>query len=361
MTVLGARSGAESLKAENVRADDSRLAPIWRRLQSLGAIDSPFLTWEWFSSLADVSELSRSMSVLVVSEGVDPIGLVPLEWNNGPGLLRTAGFAGWRWLAPDHLDVVAPPHRREDVAGVVVRALAALREWDMLDFDGLDRYGTLSKALARHMRFPRVIKRYCEVVAAPFVVLHSADDGELFRSRTLRQQIRRGLRQSEQAGGGFSVVSDPDEVVVLLEELMKLHNERFGAGSAVFATPARRRFHRLAAHRLATANMARIYRLTAGGQDAALLYALVFGDRVFYYSMGLRPMTMSPGRTLLGQAIRSAAAEGFSEFDLLRGEHPFKQRVANGTRQDLRRAYVRPTARTFLEAARRLTKGRGAR
>jgi len=361
MTFLRARSGADALKAEQVRADDSRLAPIWQRLQSHGAIESPFLTWEWFSSLADVPQLSRSMSVLVVSECMEPVGLMPLEWNKGPGSLRTTGFPGWRWLAPDHLDVVATPEHREDVAGVVVRALGALRDWDMVDFDGLGRHAALSKALVRHMRFPRIIKRYCEDVAAPFVALHSANDRELFPSRTLRQQIRRGLRQSEQAGGGFSVVSDADEIVTHLEELMKLHNERFGARSAVFSTPARRRFHRLAAHRLATADMARIYRLTAGGKDAALLYALVFGDRVYYYSMGLRPITMSPGRTLLGQAIRSAAAEGFSEFDLLRGEHPFKQRIANGTRQDLRRAYVRPTARTFMEAARRLTKGRGAR
>ena len=50
---------------------------------------------------------------------------------------------------------------------------------------------------------------------------------------------------------------------------MDLHNQRFAAISAVFAT-ARRRFHLLAAQRMADAGMVRIYRQVAEGRNAGL-------------------------------------------------------------------------------------------
>jgi hypothetical protein len=51
---------------------------------------------------------------------------------------------------------------------------------------------------------------------------------------------------------------------------MDLDNQRYAAISAVFATAARRRFHLLAAQRMADAGMVRIYRLVAEGRNAGL-------------------------------------------------------------------------------------------
>ena len=53
---------------------------------------------------------------------------------------------------------------------------------------------------------------------------------------------------------------------------MDLHNRRFGVVSEVFSTAARRRFHLLAAERMAEAGLARIYRLVVDGANAGLQY-----------------------------------------------------------------------------------------
>jgi CelD/BcsL family acetyltransferase involved in cellulose biosynthesis len=90
------------------------------------------------------------------------------------------------------------------------------------------------------------------------------------------------VRRIQRRGGGFSVVRSPGHVVELLEELMDLHNQRFAAISAVFATAARRRFHLLAAQRMADAGMVRIYRLVAEGRNVGLQCGLALGDRVFF-------------------------------------------------------------------------------
>ena len=69
--------------------------------------------------------------------------------------------------------------------------------------------------------------------------------------------------------------------------------------------------------------------------------------------MGIRPVVGgSPGRTLYGQMVLSAAAEGVAELDLLRGDHAFKLRFANGVRTDLHLRLLRPTLRGLLMAGR---------
>ncbi|HEX8135662.1 MAG TPA: GNAT family N-acetyltransferase, partial [Actinomycetes bacterium] len=329
---------------------DPALRGIWPLLERDAGVGCPFLTWPWFSALADVPSASGCVRVLVATRAGEPIGLLPLEWATGPGRLRTVGPAGWRWLAPDHLDVLGPGRQRLAAARAMLAYLAVTPDWDALDLDGLDPAGALARATAGALRPPRFLHRPAEPVAAPFVDLRAKDDAELFPSRNLRHQVRRGLRAAERSGGGLETVRDPQRVGRLMEELMALHNARFGAASAVFATPERRRFHLLASGRMAAAGMAQVVRLTAEGRTAALLYALLLPGRVFYYAMGMAgEVGLSPGRTVLGQAILAAADEGFSEFDLLRGDHPFKLRFASGIREDLRIRVVRPTVRTLHE------------
>ena len=62
----------------------------------------------------------------------------------------------------------------------------------------------------------------------------------------------------------------------------------------------------------------------------------------------------SPGRTLLARAVLSAVDEGLAEFDLLRGDEPYKDVFATGTRYDVRLRALRPTARTAGWVSRKL-------
>lgn len=330
------------------------LVPAWSALQSAGHVGSPFLTLQWAQALATVPEVSSAIRVLWVTDRTRTLGLLPLERWRRPDGLRVLGLAGGQWLAADHVDVVAAPADRASVATAVARYVAGTKSWDLLDWEGLTRDGALTVALAR-LRPPRFLRLPDREVSSPYVDLRPREPTLLLPSRNLRQQVGRGLRVAERGGGGLRVSTTTHEVLAGLHALMNLHNERFRGKSQVFATPQRRRFHLEAAARLAECGMARVYRLEVDGEDAALLYAFGLGDRLYYYSMGWRPeMGLSPGRTLLGQALLSAAAEGLAEFDLLRGEHPFKLRFASGRRSDLRVRLLRPTPRTLDGAARRL-------
>lgn len=336
---------AASLRVQPLALADPRVALAWRQLQAAGGVSSPFLVWELFSALAKIPELSGGAQVLVVDDGHRPVGLLPVEPRDGPSGLPALGLTP-PWLGADHLDVVAEPRDRPAVAGAVVRHLAARTDWQLLDLDGLDQSGALTGQLGRILRPPRFLPLPPIGIPVPCVAL--PDRTESLRSNAIKEAARK-LRSIERGGGGFSVVSSPERVAGLLEELMGLHNQRFGAVSAVFSTEARRRFHLLAAHNMAEAGMARIYRLVVDGANAGLQYDFVLGDRVYFYQSGIEPTAgRSPGLVVLGSAIRSAADEGFAEFDLLRGDEPYKLRFSTGTRQDLRLVVLRVTAAAAL-------------
>ena len=336
---------------------DPDVGAAWRRLQAGGYVGTPFLAWEWISSLADVPDVSAGMDVLTAEHDGRIVGLLPVLPVGGAGPLTALGLAP-AWLGADHLDVVAEPAYRTAVAHAFIRHLATWSAWQVLDLDGLDPSGALAAQVRWLSRSLRFVARRPVATEVPYVSLRETD---AWRRKNAMKEAARKARGAQRTGGGFSMVSTPDGVVELVRQLMDLHNRRMGNRSAVFASPARREFHLLAARRMAQAGLARVYRLVADGVDAGLQYDLVLGDRIFFYQSGIQPDSgRSPGLTVLGQAIGAAAEEGFREFDLLRGDEPYKQRFATHVRTNVRLRVVRLTPRVALHAGARLA-GRAAR
>jgi CelD/BcsL family acetyltransferase involved in cellulose biosynthesis len=336
---------------------DPRVEGAWRQLQAAGGVGSPFLVWELFSALADVPELSGGVQVLVVDDGHRPLGLLPVESRHGPRGLPSLGLTP-PWLGADHLDVVAEPRHRPAVAAAVAHHLSARTDWQLLDLDGLDESGALTGELSRTLRPPRFLPLPPIGIPVPYVDL--PEEAGALRGNAFKEAARK-LRGVERGRGGFSVVCAPAEVAGLLEELMDLHNRRFGPVSEVFSAAPRRRFHLLAAQRMAEAGLARIYRLEADGATAGLQYDFTLGDRIYFYQSGIEPAAgRSPGLVVLGSAIRSATEEGFAEFDLLRGEESYKLRFATGTRRNLRLLVLRLTVASTLRGGTWIT-GRALR
>lgn len=335
------------LSVRRLPLTDPLVWDAWRRLQADGGVPSPFLTWQWCSGVLGEPRTAAGTTVWLVDRRGAVAGLFPVERAIVAGF-HTLGPAGWRWLAADHLDVVAAPTHRAAVAQAIAADLLSCRGVDVIDLDGLAADGALAGALAgSHLRNARhrAARLPAEPISTPYLSLRQTP---ALQSASLRSQVGRGLRAAERAGGGFEVVSDPDGVVRLLDEMMRLHVLRLGAASAVFSTDARRHAHRVAAAQLAADGLARVYRLHAAGLELALLYALRHGPTLSYYSAGMRAdASLSPGRTLLGLVALSAAEEGLLELDLLRGEHAYKARFATGTRDDVRVRLLKATPRVF--------------
>ncbi len=330
---------------------DPRVRDVWLRLQEAGGVPTPFLSWEWFSAMADVDELAGRVKVVAAFDDETAVGLLPLECDDGgPGGLRTVGVAGWRWLTPDHVDVVAEPTRATAVAAAIVGHVAARRDWDLLDFDGLVARGAVAEALRGMHRPGRLFRRPEEDCPAPYLQIRP---GAKLGSPSLRKGIRRDVNKAERSGGGFFEARSEQDVAAFMEDVIRLHVEQWGDESAVFATDARRRFHRLAATRLAATGHARCYRLVFGDETAAAHYALVWGATLYLYVAGRREgMGKSPATACDGLAVMGAIEEGFGEVDLCRGTHPWKLRFTDTVRHDVRARIVRASPRSAAAALR---------
>lgn len=336
------------LRATRTSLDDPDVAAAWQELQRDGHIDTPFLSWQWFSALRDVPELAAAIEIIACRRPDGTIaGLYPLEIVR-LGVLRVAGIAGWQWAGPDHVDVVAAPDERDAVARAVLTELAR-GGWDVLNLDGLRPDAALATAAAEVLRRPRFLVRPTTPVNVNYVRL----TGPVLSTHG-RKQVRKELRRAEESGGGFSVVTDPQRFPALLDTMMELHQRRFGARSRVFSTEPRRRFHQLAAQRLGADGLVRIHELRVGDEAAAITYTLGWKGSLLFYSGGLRTdIGMTPGFSIRAAAMNAAAEDGYAEVDLLRGDHGYKDRFSTEVRPDLQVRVIRLTPRTVAEGTRR--------
>ena len=340
------------LAVERASLGDAAVAEAWTELQHRDGVATPFLSWEWYGALAEIPELAASTEVLMCRRGASTVGLLPIETVERRGL-RTLGVAGWYWFTPDHLEVVAAPCDRESVAREIAVHLATRRDWDTVDLDALADHSALGLALKGVMHRPRFVTR--ADLPVPILIRRLTNDEGPLLSKGVRKQLRRELKLIEDQGGTLEMVTDPNEVVDLIEELISLHRSRFGDRSNVFATAERRRFHLTAARRMSAAGRARVARLRIGGVDVALSFMLIWGSTVCFYSGGLRPdIGRSPGFALRAWAVKQVAEEGFTTVDFLRGDHEWKQRLANRELRDTRVRIVRVTPRVVTTGMRRV-------
>lgn len=357
----GVTAGGLTVRARHV--GDPEVAVAWKEHQSAGHVPTAFQSWEWFSALADSPGLAADVEVLCVdAPGGATVGILALG-RSATARMRTLGFAGWDYTTPDHVDVIAAGADREACALAIARHLAGRRDWDMLDLDGVAGTSALPSALAEVMRRPRFMALAPEDVVCRYLALDPGKGMENVPSRHTRKQARKDLRLAESEGGGLDRVTDPAAVDAVFDDLVELHRQRFPQ-SPVFATPERERFQRLAAKRLVAADGARLYRLRLGDRVAGIAYILTF-DGVGGSYLGGRADSAaplhSPGRTLRAGVIADLAADGFSEYDGLRGGHEYKNALTDSERVDLRLRYLRvgPNAAAWVAAkvARRAAAG----
>lgn len=183
-------------------------------------------------------------------------------------------------------------------------------------------------------------------------------------SGSLGAQLRRSLRRYEERGPlSFRIAATPQEREQAWSDLVALHEEgwrRRGRGG-VFANPEFAAFHR----RLMTSAPAKVHlaSVCCGKETIACLYNFVEGGRVLNYQSGFRfedDNQLKPGFIAHSLAIGHYAAQGFSVYDLLAGDAPYKRRLA-AERETLQtmvlerrsgpRAALRRLARTLRSAA----------
>jgi CelD/BcsL family acetyltransferase involved in cellulose biosynthesis len=300
------------------------LAPAWDALfeaASASPFQSPAWLLPWVKAFA-----AETVCAFAAFEGGALVGLCPFFVHRDPeGGARQLTLAG-NGLS-DHLDLIAAPGRREDVADALGAWLMDTAAWDRLDFRDVPAGSpllTLPLPVARERIEP---EEPCPVTALPA----RAEAVVALLDKKRRYDLRRGVRTLGDRGeASFEVARDEPARAAVLASLVDLHQRRWAlrGEAGVFADPAVVDFHAAATRALLAAGLLRLHALKLDGRTIAAHYALAAGPRAYSYLHAFDPefAACNPGAVLTAHVLEAAVRDGATAFDFLRGREPYKYR-----------------------------------
>lgn len=331
VTVLDDRDALDELRSQ------------WDALWASSPSATPYNHRLWVTTWLDHFAGDDQLHVVAIRDGDELVGLAPFVEtrlvravrpfavllaagaelaDDGEPLLGCGGGVAGRALAAHLLDLVhrsttsvVVPRLVDD--GPLVRSLTAsgfdpveLSDVARLSirFDLLDDPARALDRVARKRDIPRARRRLGERFDVEFVVEDAASEA-LEAMLALQQRIR-----------------DADE-------------ER-----GLFSTGRTRDFARDAVEALADAGVAKLSALKVDGRPLAIGLGYVAGGRYvghkLAYDTDLRKY--GPGHLLIHELAANALAQGLSEYDMGRGDAPYKQQWCNRQRRAVTLALLRP-------------------
>jgi CelD/BcsL family acetyltransferase involved in cellulose biosynthesis len=247
-------------------------------------------------------------------------------WSQG----RALRLLGDGEACSDHLGLLAREQAAGDAAGAIARQIVDDDDWDLIELAAIDRHDAPTEALASALAglgctTDLAPADRCWVIDLPT----SWEEFLALQSKSHRKQLRQLERRvlvSDRAR--WQRVATPAEFSGAWSSLVDLHQRRRTAlgEPGCFASRRWAAFHWEVAQQLLAQDRLRLSLLTLDGTPIAAEYHLA-GPRITYaYQGGLDPERLGdePGQLSMICSIQQAIAEGHRQFDLLRGDEPYK-------------------------------------
>lgn len=313
----------------------ARLAPVWDALAGGVPFRGPtwLLTW-WrhFGPTLAAKSRGAELFALAVEDDGRLVGLAPwyVERSRvGGNVVRPLGSGK---VCSDYLTLLTASGNEAGVAAAVVEYLCttARCEWDRIDFDSaVVADPALSTLFHEFERRGLTIDREPR---ANYWRVSLPDDWEAYLaslSKSHRKQLRRlatnVLDTPRAAWHTTGDVAEFDRDWSIFVELHQRRRQDLGEPGC-FSDPTFAAFHEDVARQLLLRGELRLHHLALDGRPIAAEYHLGRGQTVFAYQSGVEPTALAdePGRLAAIAVVRKAIAAGFTTYDLLRGDEPYK-------------------------------------
>lgn len=327
----------------------SALREEWDDLLRASDSNCLFLTWEWLYTWWKHLAGARRPAILTVRSGrrliaLAPFGLRSASLSSGH-FFRVLEFLGCGHVGSDYLDIIV----RRGAEHEAIPALAARlsEERCMLKWANVSRGAQITQ-VASSLSTSGWSYRQTGINICPYIPLtgktwlsYLAELGSEHRY----DYHRKWRRLNRDYAVSFEQATTRAQCLEAIGLVIGLHNLRrhsLGGGDA-FHTPALTAFHREFVTLALERGWLRLYVLRLDGKPAAALYGLLYDGKFYYYQSGFDPTykRQSVGLITMGLSIQAAIEEGAREYDLLRGDEPYKSHWSSHSR-DLTRIELFP-------------------
>lgn len=314
------------------RAIIDEVSAPWRDL-AVRVQAPPFLRPEWIAIYLETFEPDATIDMITVRREGLLIGILPLIRERGSMLgvpvrrLRAPVSREW----PDRFDILCDPDDDQVVVEAIWNHLATRSDWDVIELADLPEGGpgwSLMR-LAEERAWPvgsRVNRR------SPFIPIPEAvtDPGAVApeTSAHFRANLRRRKRRLAEHGPvevHRTTTFDPD----LFEQFLNLEDSGWKGAKQTSIRSLDRvtQYYRSLIAMAAANGYLAIYTLEAGGETIAMHLGIALFGRYFVPKLAFDEShhEYGPGHLLVNEVLQDCAQRGYSEFDFLGDEAPWKR------------------------------------
>lgn len=349
--VKGIMQHQPGLHVEKITIPDE-FSALYNRANASAALwtNNIFLTRIWLERWWQVYGSDYHLHTLVVCDGEQVIGALPLVFRGDGWGAKRLTFMGAGELVPDDLDVLSIAERRADVLHALADYLHETRsEWDVLELDKLPADSLTLKEFESYFR-SRGYLAEADVSAHCFYIdLPATDEEYLSRlSKPIYKNLVRRKRRltCDYPGLEFLPVDSPAQIQQAFDALVQFHQARWTKRGypGSFASSRFHEFHRLVILDAWQAGYLQLYSLRGGRSTIGVCYCYLVADTLQGYQYGFDESWShySIGSFMILQMIEKAILGGVRIFDFLEGDEEYKEDWATSVRENVRlRIYSR--------------------
>jgi CelD/BcsL family acetyltransferase involved in cellulose biosynthesis len=303
----------------------------WLHLLTQMPFQSVFFTPQWQAAWWRHFGADHQLHLLTVRSASGELqGLAPLMMTpetEAPPRLQCIGDLD----LCDYFDVLLAPAQRQTAGDVLAQYLIErMDEGIELCLTNLSLHSTLATCLPDAFTTQGLTVKMEQIETCPSIALPDDWDAYLARLRGKdRHEMRRKMRRA--AAAATLTYHTADDIAGLdadLEAFFMLHRLSLQHDKQDFMTATKAAFFRDMAHQLWQQGWFELTCLRADEVPVAALCCFTFGTTYAAYNAGYHPdySHLSAGIVLFANRIQSAISRGFTCFDFLRGDEPYKYR-----------------------------------
>jgi len=325
--------------------------------------DNVFLTWEWLSIWWEHFGKGRKLLVLLVEDGDELLAIAPLMLSKYKlpsfGTVKKIEFLGTR--TSDYNNFIILKKEMECLRLIIEYLVNSVTDWNWIELKEIPETAENTVYLERLFFASqydlKLKRRVCNI--CPYISLPGSFD-QLMNglSKNMRQNLNRYLRRISKKHR--VALKRYDEMGLSVRESMEVFirlNERRWAlegqlGSFRSKEDAFRNFHMDIAECFANEGWLGLYFLTADDEPVSVQYTFEYGRKMYYYLAGYEPRfaEYSVGNLIIMFLLEKCVKNGFTEYDMMRGNELYKLLWTSTCRRNFEVRFVRKNVRDgFLD------------